>query len=312
MSDAPVGVPTCYRHPDRETYVRCQRCDKAICPDCMRDASVGFQCPDCVKEGVKSTRQAQAAYGGRRSANPALTSIVLVALNGLVWLAIIATGWKSSPLIHRLALVPAGLCESKDDPGGRYPLATPDRCAFATSPPGDGRWVDGVADGAYWQLLTSMFAHIEIWHIAVNMLALWILGPQLEAVLGRARFLTVYLVAGLTGSVSVFWLAGQHTPTLGASGAIFGLFGALLVIVVKVGGDLSQILWLLAINAVITFVVPNVSWQGHLGGFLGGALVAGLLVYAPKSRRTQLQVAGVLLVVAALAAATVARTAMLA
>jgi membrane associated rhomboid family serine protease len=314
MTESPhsAGVPTCYRHPDRETYISCQRCGKPICPDCMRDAAVGFQCPDCIKEGAKSTRQGQAAYGGKRSADPRLTSIVLIALNGLVWLSILATGWQSSGLIHRLALVPLGLCESKDEPGGQYPLDTEQLCSIATNPRGDGRWVDGVADGAYWQLLTNAFTHVEIWHIAANMLALWFLGPQLEAVLGRTRFLALYLVSALAGSVTVYWLADEHTATLGASGAIFGLFGALFVIVIKVGGDLNQLLWLLAINAFITFVVPNVSWQGHVGGLVGGALVTALLVYAPKERRVLLQYAGVGLVVLALAAATVARSVALA
>ncbi|MDZ5619326.1 rhomboid family intramembrane serine protease [Nocardioides bizhenqiangii] len=306
---APAGVPTCYRHPDRETYVRCQRCEKSICPDCMRDAAVGFQCPDCIKEGAKSTRQAQAAYGGRRSSDPRLTSMVLVALNGLVWVAILATGWKSSTLTDRLALLPTGTCRSEGDPGSFYPrLDAEGLCGQIP----DGQWFPGVSDGAYWQLVTSMFSHVEIWHIGFNMLVLYFLGPQLEAVLGRARFLALYLVSGLAGSVCVYWFSNEDTSTLGASGAIFGLMGALLVVAFKVRGNVQSIVSWLAINAVVTVVFPGVSWQGHLGGFLGGVLVTVILVYAPKDRRVLLQVAGITLVVVALAAATVARTVALA
>lgn len=309
MTQPPAGVPTCYRHPDRETYIRCQRCDKAICPDCMRDAAVGFQCPDCVKEGAKTTRQAQAAYGGKRSANPNLTSMVLVALNGLVWVAILATGWAKSTLVDRIALLPTGACGSSADPGSFYPRFDSESLCGRIP---DGEWFPGVADGAYWQLVTSMFAHVAIWHIGFNMLVLYLLGPQIEAVLGRARFLALYLVSGLAGSVCVYWFSGQDSSTLGASGAIFGLLGALLVVAFKVGGNVQSILTWLALNAVITFVVPNVSWQGHLGGFLGGVLVTAMLVYAPKERRTLVQAAGLSLVVAALIAATIARTAVLA
>jgi membrane associated rhomboid family serine protease len=307
VTQPPVGVPTCYRHTDRETYVRCQRCERPICPDCMRDAAVGFQCPECVSEGARSTRQGRTAYGGRRPTNAALTSIVLIGLNAAVWVAILATGWTKSRVVEWLALSPTGTCNSEQEPGSYYPrLHTEALCGRIP----DGSWSPGVADGAYWQLLTSAFTHVEIWHIAVNMLSLWILGPQLETILGRTRFVALYLVSGLAGSVTVYWLS-DHT-TLGASGAIFGLFGALAVVVLKVGGDFRQILMLLAINAFITFAVPNVSWQGHVGGLVGGALVAAILVYAPKPRRTALQATGIGLVVVALAVATVLRSLQLA
>ena len=149
----------------------------------------------------------------------------------------------------------------------------------------------GVADGAYWQLLTSAFTHVEVWHIGFNMLALWVLGPQLELAIGRSRFLALYLLSALAGSALVYWLADPAGSTLGASGAVFGLMGALLVLAVKVRGDVRGILTWVGINAVITFLFPNISWQGHLGGFLGGVLIAALLVYAPRQRRTAWQVA---------------------
>jgi len=304
----PVGVPTCYRHPDRETYVRCQRCEKSICPDCMRDAAVGFQCPDCVKEGAKSTRQAQAAYGGRRSADPRVTTFVLVGINALVWVAILVTGWAKSTLVDRLALLPTGTCGSAEDPGSFYPRGTTEALCGKVA---DGQWFPGVSEGSYWQLVTSMFTHVEVWHVGFNMLVLYFLGPQLEAVLGRARYVALYLVSGLAGSVCVYWFSGENTATLGASGAIFGLMAALLVVVHKIGGSVQSILMWLGLNAVLTFTFPGVSWQGHVGGFLGGLLVTGILVYAPKDRRILLQVAGIGLMLVALTGATVARTVVL-
>lgn len=287
-------MPTCYRHPERETYIRCQRCDRSICPDCMHEAAVGFHCPHCVAEGRRATRSGRTAYGGLRSANPALTSLVLIGLNVAVWVAVLATGWRDSRLVHRLALVPEGLCTSRAEPGGSYPsLSSAEQCGMFTATPGDGLWVPGVAEGSFWQLATSAFAHVQPWHIGFNMLALWILGPQLEAVLGRARFLALYLLAALAGSVLVLWLADPQSATLGASGAIFGLLGALLVVALKVGGDVRGLMVWLALNAVITVAVPHVSWQGHLGGFVGGAAVAALVVLAPKGpRRSTVQYAG--------------------
>lgn len=304
MTNPPVGVPTCYRHPDRETWIRCQRCERPICPDCMNDAAVGFQCPSCLAEGRKSVRQPTAAYGGRPSANPALTSIVLIVMNAAVWIAVIATGGRSSQLVDWLAIRARGLCSD----GDTYLLTTEVACNAGRS----ATWIPGVSDGAFWQLVTSMFTHVEPWHLGFNMLALWVLGPQLEMVLGRARFLAVYLLSGLTGSVAVYWLSAEYGATLGASGAIFGLLGALVVIGFKVGGQVQGLLLWIGINVVITFTLPNVSWQGHFGGLLGGALIAALVVYAPRQRRTTVQAAALGVFAVVLVLATLARTAVLA
>jgi membrane associated rhomboid family serine protease len=279
-----AGVPTCYRHAGRETWIRCQRCERPICPDCMRDAAVGFQCPTCVAEGARTTRSIQAPYGGSRSANPALTSLVLIGLNVAVWLAIMVTGRSSSVLVDRLGLRPDGVCA----PGDGYLYDLGSRACRAMG----GEFLPGVADGAWWQLVTSQFTHVQLWHIAGNMLALYFLGPQLEAVLGRVRFLALYLVSGLAGSVTVLWLSPEMGLTVGASGAIYGLFGAIGVVAHKVGGDLRSLFGLLAINLFITFAVPNISWQGHLGGLVGGALIAALLVYAPRRHRALVQWTG--------------------
>ena len=311
MSADPSGQPpTCYRHPDRETYIRCQRCDKPICPDCMRDAAVGFQCPQCVAQGAKQTRQGKAAYGGQRSANPALTSITLIGINVFVWLMIAGTGGSKSRLIELLALTPFGRCDLEALPG-RFDQSLRSESACSTAV-GGGDWAIGASTGAPWQLITNAFTHIELLHIALNMLAIWFLGPQLEAMVGRVRFLAVYFISAIAGSALVMLFSDQYTPTLGASGAVFGLLGALLVVSYKVKGNYQQLLLWLGINAVFTFTYPNVSWQGHLGGFLGGVLAAAVIVYAPRARRTPLQVAGLVVIAGLLVVAIGLRMAILA
>jgi membrane associated rhomboid family serine protease len=152
---------------------------------------------------------------------------------------------------------------------------------------------------------------VEVFHIGFNMLALWILGPQLEMVLGRVRYLGVYLLSGLLGSVAVYWLSGESTATLGASGAVFGLMGALLVLAHKVRADVSQLLMWIGLNAAFTFFGNGISWQGHLGGFVGGVLLAVILAYSPRERRTAWQAAGFGAVALLVVLAIVARTAAL-
>jgi membrane associated rhomboid family serine protease len=270
----------------------------------MRQASVGFQCPECVAEGRKSTRSGRTAYGGRGSGNPALTSQVLIGLNALVWLLITVTGGNRSGLVDRLALTPLGRCQTLDG-GGFLPGATEQLCQAR---PGLV-WVPGVADGAWWQLVTSMFTHVDVLHIGFNMLALWFLGPQLEAAIGRTRFLALYLLSGLTGSVFVYGFSPLYTPTIGASGAIFGLMGALLVLAIKVKADFSPILMWLGINVVLTFVGRGfISWQGHLGGLVGGVLIALVLAYSPRRQRPLWQSVGLGGIAVLLVVALVART----
>jgi membrane associated rhomboid family serine protease len=301
---AATGVPTCYRHPDRETWIRCQRCDKPICPDCMRDAAVGFHCPDCVKAATKGSRQNRAMYGGERSADPRLTTYVLIGINAVVWLVIAATGGASSRLANLFSLSPTGRCELTDGSGRYYPGVTGE-ATCSTLPITD--WHAGVADGAWWQLMTSVFTHVEIWHVAMNMFALFIFGPTLEGIIGRARFLAVYLIAGLASSVLVLFLAGSGSSTLGASGAIFGLLGALLVTARKARLNSQWLVQNLTLGVIITVVGWRmISWQGHLGGFLGGVVAAAIIAYAPRANRAGVQwgglavVTGVLLLLSAL------------
>jgi membrane associated rhomboid family serine protease len=296
-------VPTCYRHPGRESYIRCQRCERPICPECMRDAAVGFQCVDCVKQGAKETRAGRTAYGGLRPTDASTTSIALITLNVGVWIAIIATGGHGSRLFDWMALRPKGFCLVSGNLG-----YDPTSLACAQG----GQLIPGVSDGAYWQVVSSMFTHVALWHIAFNMLALWVLGPQLEVAIGRWRFLALYFLSGLAGSALVLWAGPEYGGTHGASGAIFGFMGALLVVAHKVGGDVRGIMTWIGINFLITLVfVNNISWQGHLGGFLGGLAASAVIVYAPRGpRRTSFQLAGLagigVVVLVALVAGTVA------
>jgi membrane associated rhomboid family serine protease len=269
----------------------------------MRPAAVGFQCPSCVKEGEKATRTGRTAYGGLRPTDASLTSGVLIALNVAVWIAIMATGGRGSRLVDWLALRPNGFCT--DGRGGA------DIGRSACDQVG-GTFLPGVVDGAYWQLVTSMFTHVQVIHIGFNMLALWVLGPQLELAVGRARFLALYFLSGLAGSALVYWAGPEYGATLGASGAIFGLMGALVIVALKVGGDVRGILTWVGLNFVITFVLAGISWQGHVGGFIGGTVIGAILVYTPRGpSRTALQVAGMVAVGVVIAAAIAARTAAL-
>jgi membrane associated rhomboid family serine protease len=298
---AGAGVPTCYRHPDREAHIRCQRCNRVICPDCMRPAAVGFQCPECVKEGAKETRSGRTAYGGLRPTDASITSGVLIALNAAVWIAVLATGGSSGKLYDWLVLRTQALCLV---PGGRDASRSVCEQAGAT-------YLPGVVDGAYWQVLSSMFTHVQLWHIGFNMLALWVLGPQMELAIGRVRFLALYFISGLAGSALVLWAGPEFSSggTLGASGAIFGLMGALAVVALKVGGDVRGILTWIGINFVITFVFAGISWQGHVGGFLAGTAIGAILVFAPRQRRTAIQAVGVTAVAVVVVGAIVARIA---
>ena len=257
----------------------------------MQPASVGFQCPECVKEGARSTRQGRTPYGGKRHAGGPVVTWTLLGLNLVVFVLVSATGGGASKVLTHLGLLPVGgVFADPSSPTGAY-------------------LVRGVSEGATWQLVTSMFTHVEIWHVVFNMMALYLLGPQLEQVLGRLRFAAVYLLSGLVGSATVYWLAAESSLTIGASGAIFGLMGALLVLALKVGGNVQGVLTLLAVNGVITVLGSQyISWQGHLGGLVGGVLMGAAMIYAPRERRAVVQAAGTALVGLAVLVAVVART----
>ena len=266
----------------------------------MVAGSVGFQCPDCVAAGRRQTRQGQLPYGGSSSSQPALTSQVLVGINVAIWLAVLLTGGQRGSLFRSLAIHLRGFCISEP-----YILAA-DSAAQCSAV--GATWIDGVASGAWWQVVTNAFTHLDVIHIAFNMVALYVLGPQLESVLGRARFLALYLVSALTGSAAVVWFSAPYTTTMGASGAIFGMMGAVLLIAWKHHGDVRTILVWLGVNVAITFVGSSfISWQGHLGGLVGGLAVTAALIWLPREQRRLWQWPLVGLVAVLAVAAIVAR-----
>ena len=274
----------------------------------MTPAPVGVQCPDCVRSGAEATRADQGPFGGRRSANPMTTSLVLIGINLAVFLLTVVTGGWLSPWVYRLGITPLGTCLVDDGSGDYYPGVGPADCAALP----DAFWAAGVATGAPWQVLTSAFTHSEVMHVAANMLALWFLGPPLERVLGRARFLAVYGISALAASAAVMWLSAPDAVALGASGAIFGMLGALLLIARRSGGNYQLILTFLAINIVITVIGgATISWQGHLGGLLGGLAAAAVIVLPPREQRARWQLVGLIGLTLALVVAIVWRAIML-
>ena len=287
----PPQASVCYRHPDRPTLIGCQRCRRPICPECMVTAPVGVQCPDCVREGVRATRSATGPLGGRRSTDPRRTSLVLIGVNIAVFLLILATGGWDSLWVNRLGISPEGVCLLADGSGNYYPGVGAGQCATL---PGT-LWLAGVAAGAWWQVLTSAFAHAEILHLGSNLLALWFLGPPLEQVLGRARFLAVYGISALGASAAVMWLSAPDSVALGASGAIFGMLGALLILARRFGGNYRLIAAFLGLNILITVIGGGfISWQAHLGGLIGGLASTAALILPPRQRRPVGQLAGLL------------------
>jgi membrane associated rhomboid family serine protease len=266
----------------------------------MVDAAVGFQCPECTKLGAKQTRAGQLPYGGYSSSNPWLVTIVLVVINVAVFLASGVNG-----LGDRLALIPRGVCLDALNSNSYYPGVLEAACTAAGN-----NWVAGVATGAWWQVVTSVFTHLQIVHLGLNMVSLIVIGPPLERVLGRARFLAVYGISGLAGSAIVLWLTHPESSTVGASGAIFGLMGALLLMSYKARGNYQQVLLIIGLNVAYTVLnMGSISWQGHLGGFIGGLLSTWIIVYAPKDRRHTVQWVG-LLALAAVVVALIAVRAM--
>jgi membrane associated rhomboid family serine protease len=269
--EAPAAspVPHCYRHPDRETYISCTRCERPICPQCMIPAAVGHQCPTCVAEGGKTVRQPRTAVGARVAQGTPVT-VALIAINVVMFLLTTA----SATLFDKLSLVPTAV-----DRHGPF-----------------------LEHGQYYRLVTAMFLHYNVVHLGLNMYALFIMGLQLEPALGRWRFTTLYFVAGLGGSVATYLFADPRVTEAGASGAVFGLFGALAVLARKVRADLRPILWLIGLNLVITFAFSNISRTAHIGGLLTGALVGALFAYVPAGpRRALLQALGCAAIVAVLA-----------
>jgi membrane associated rhomboid family serine protease len=266
----------------------------------MRDAAVGHQCPECVAEGLRGQRPARTVFGGGAAGRHGYVTKLLIAVNVVLMLLSIYSD-RGGDSVAGGGL--GGLM------GGSTPL-TDWGSVIGLAGFFDGS-VHGVATGEWYRLLTAMFLHYGVLHLLMNMWALWVLGRQLEAVLGPARFAALYLVAGLGGNVAAYLFAAPNQASAGASTAIFGLFAALFVITRRLGGDTSSVLPILAINLIFTFTVPSISIPGHLGGLVAGALMALVLAYAPHGRRTLVQAGGGVLLVVLLLGLTVARTALL-
>ncbi|MFI1029368.1 rhomboid family intramembrane serine protease [Streptomyces sp. NPDC020951] len=290
QDDAQSGLPVCYRHPDRETGIRCTRCERPICPECMVNASVGFQCPNCVREGsgtghAPGASQPRTIAGGAVAADPHLVTKILLGINVAMFVLQQALGDSFTDrfdLIGRAIMPALGYGE-----------------------------LQGVAEGQWYRLLTSMFLHGSVIHILSNMLSLWWIGGPLEAALGRVRYLALYLVSGLAGSALTYLIAEPNAASLGASGAIFGLFGALAVLVRRQRLDMRPVIALLVINLVITFGWAGIAWQAHIGGLVAGVVMGFGMLHAPRERRAFVQFGTCAVMLAAVLVVTLLRTAQL-
>lgn len=244
----------CYRHPDRETYVSCSECGRGTCPDCMTYGPVGIRCPDHATTGGRVSAPRQAARNTVRTLSlrgPIVTQ-TLIGINVALFVLELATGGQlngtGSWIYEQGVLVSTAL-----DSSGQ---------------------VVGVSEGEWWRLITATFLHYGPLHLGLNMLVLWFIGPPLEEYFGHSRYLLVYVVSGLAGSAgALIW--SPNALTVGASGAIWGIMGAALVLEARriwvFGG---QAMGLVVFNLAITFFIPGISIGGHIGGLVGGGLCA--------------------------------------
>ncbi|XUL89481.1 rhomboid family intramembrane serine protease [Streptomyces galilaeus] len=282
------SLPGCYRHPDRETGIRCTRCERPICPECMVSASVGFQCPECVRDGsgtghAPTAAQPRTIAGGTVAVDPRLATKILIGLCVAFYLLQQVLG---DSFTERLELL-----------GQAYV-------------PQFGS-VEGIAEGQPYRLLTAMFLHGSVIHILFNMMSLWWIGGPLEAALGRARYLALYFVSGLAGSALTYLIAAPNQPSLGASGAIFGLFGATAVLMRRLRYDMRPVIALLVINLIFTFGWANIAWQAHIGGLVAGVITGYAMVHAPRERRALIQYGTCAVVLVVVVVLTLIRTAQL-
>ena len=251
--------------------MRCQRCDRAICPQCQTPAAVGVQCAECIAAARASLPKRRSALvrAFRPGSRVPIVSYSILSLT----LVVFALQWVTQGAVtSALAYFP--------------PLT-------ALEP---------------WRMLTVALVHSDrsIFHIVFNMYSLWVLGPLLESLIGRLRFATVYVLSALGGSVAVFWLA-PLSAVVGASGAIFGLLGAFFVIQRRLGGRNVQLVVIIAINLALGFLIPGVSWQSHVGGLLVGALCAWVMLRTRRADQGRRQALLIAAIGASLVVATIVR-----
>jgi len=269
------------------------RCGRPACPECLREASVGYQCIDCVQVARRESRTRQrqyrsAGYGSRTVAGARLSqrlivTPVLIALNVLIYVVTAAQAGspmqnQASPLFLDWVLQPASI----------------------------------VLYDEWWRLFTNGFLHYGLIHIAVNMFSLWVLGRELEPLLGKARFTAVYLVSLLGGSLAVFLFDDVLQEAAGASGAIYGLLGGILIAVLRLRLNPGPAIGIIAINLIISVSIANISLLAHLGGLVVGAIATAAMVYAPEKRRVQWQAGALVVIVIALVGLVLLRDAQLA
>lgn len=227
--------PTCYRHPDRVTYILCNRCGNNICTECMVSAPVGFQCPDCVRDGRVQVR----------TLHDFVPRVTYTIIGICVVLQVL-------PFVG---------------------INTPNGFIYDFS-----LWPRAVAAGQTERVLTSIFLHGGWLHLGMNMYMLLVMGRQLEMALGRWRYLVLYLLAGLGGSATSYFFNGVDVPSVGASGAIFGLFSAIFMFGRERGLNTQEIAAIVGLNLLIGFIVPGIDWHAHVGGLLTGAVVGWALL----------------------------------
>lgn len=256
---AAPGAAVCFRHADRETYLRCSRCERPICTDCMVQAPVGFQCPECVRDGSRVVRQARTIAGGRQHSRQGVVTAALigvcVVLFGLQKL--VGQAFTDRMDLQAMAQQVSSL------PSARH---------------------IGVAYGEWYRLVSSMFVHVNVVHLAMNMLSLWWIGVPVESRLGRSRYLAAYFVCGIAGSAASYAGLGAYGISLGASGAIFGLLGVLAVLAYREKLNMQPVITVILLNLIFSFSVPDISWQAHVGGLVAGLLLGAALAYAPRPR----------------------------
>jgi membrane associated rhomboid family serine protease len=266
-----AAPPVCYRHPGRLTHVSCTRCGRPACPECLRSAAVGHQCLECIRGGNRTVRRPTGMFGGSLASRARVTQ-ALIGLNIVLYLILLA-----------------------------HPSLQNDWWMVG----------NGVAAGQWYRLITSAFlpgtGGLGLLDIAFNMWALLVVGPAMERQLGSVRYLAVYIASAIGGSVSYYFLAQQGQPALGASGAIFGLFGAWFVIARRLGLDARGVVFLIVINLALGFVVPYIAWQAHVGGLVTGAVLTAAYVYAPRRSRGATQLAATVAVLAILALGVIIR-----
>jgi membrane associated rhomboid family serine protease len=256
-------MPACVRHPDRPTGLRCTRCDRPACPECLREASVGYQCVDCVNEGRVTTRRARTVAGAEHS-NRLVVTPLLILLNVVVFGV---TVYQAQDLAQN---------QNSELFADWY--LSPGMVAF----------------GEWWRLFTAGFLHYGPIHIALNMMGLYVLGRELEPEFGRLRFIAVYFVSLLGGSVAVMLLGDMNPATAGASGAVFGLMGGFAVLLIRRRMNAAPAIGLIAFNVYLSFVIPGISILGHIGGLVTGAIATGALLYAPRQQQNVWQASALL------------------